>query len=64
VAIFAFFFRQDWLAREKQIARLAREERLAELPIRLASGKTLRLGALRGWVRAHGVTGTQDVSVD
>lgn len=58
IAVFAFFFRQDWKAREKQLARLQREETLGALPIRLASGKSLTLGDLRGSARVVVAAGT------
>ncbi|GLC37803.1 hypothetical protein PLESTB_001478300 [Pleodorina starrii] len=51
VALFAYLFNLDWQAREKQLARLQREETLGALPIRLASGKVLRLTELRGSAR-------------
>lgn len=44
-AIFAFLFRNDWIAREKQMARLQREERLGALKLVLANGK---VGSERG----------------
>ncbi|KXZ48166.1 hypothetical protein GPECTOR_30g262 [Gonium pectorale] len=58
-ALFAFFFNQDWQARNKQIARLTREERLGALPIRLASGKSLSLATLRGNARVVIAAGTR-----
>ncbi len=45
-------------AREKQLARLQREETLGALPIRLASGKSLTLGDLRGSARVVVAAGT------
>ncbi len=38
-------------ARQKQIARLTREERLAALQIELSNKKTVRLGQLRKFAR-------------
>ncbi|KAG2435565.1 hypothetical protein HYH02_011859 [Chlamydomonas schloesseri] len=59
VALFAYFFYQDWKAREKQIARLTREETLGALPIRLSSGKMLALNDLRGTARVVLAAGTR-----
>eukprot|EP00775_Hariotina_reticulata_P003194 gene3194-3472_t len=59
VLLFAFLFRQDWKARGKQLARLAREEALASLQIQLANNKRLRLGDLQGTSRVVVVAGTQ-----
>ena len=46
-------------ARDKQMARLTREEKLGALSIQLANGKVLRLSALRGSARCVVVAGTQ-----
>lgn len=46
-------------AREKQIARLTREEKLGALSFKLASGKTRSMAALRGSARVVLVAGTQ-----
>lgn len=46
-------------ARDKQMARLAREEALAGLPLQLANGKRLRVGALQGASRVVIAAGTQ-----
>jgi hypothetical protein len=46
-------------AREKQMARLAREEALAGLTVQLGSGKRIRLGDLQGSSRVVIVAGTQ-----
>ncbi|GIL85550.1 hypothetical protein Vretimale_13373 [Volvox reticuliferus] len=59
IALFAFLFKLDWEAREKQLARLQREETLGALPIRLASGKTLTLADLRGSARVVLAAGTR-----
>ncbi|WIA12497.1 hypothetical protein OEZ85_012530 [Tetradesmus obliquus] len=59
VALFAWLFSQDWKARDKQMARLAREEALAGLPLQLANGKRLRVGALQGASRVVIAAGTQ-----
>ncbi|GLI66510.1 hypothetical protein VaNZ11_010343 [Volvox africanus] len=60
IALFAFLFKLDWEAREKQLARLQREETLGALPIRLASGKTLTLAGLRGSARVVLAAGTRN----
>lgn len=49
----------SWQAREKQVARIAREEALGALQVRLASGKRLRLADLQGTSRVVLVVGTQ-----
>eukprot|EP00878_Enallax_costatus_P011512 GHUV01012018.1.p1 GENE.GHUV01012018.1~~GHUV01012018.1.p1 ORF type:complete len:283 (+),score=66.18 GHUV01012018.1:218-1066(+) len=59
VGIFSFLFSRDWQAREKQMARLAREEALASLPVQLANGKRLKLGDLQSSSRVVVVAGTQ-----
>jgi hypothetical protein len=46
-------------AREKQMARLAREEALASLTVQLGNGKRVRLGDLQGTSRVVIVAGTQ-----
>ncbi|KAI8465812.1 MAG: hypothetical protein J3K34DRAFT_461212 [Monoraphidium minutum] len=51
VAIFAFLFRQDWMARQKQLARLGRESALAAQRVRLANGKRVALRDLQGTSR-------------
>eukprot|EP00884_Botryococcus_braunii_P018390 jgi/Botrbrau1/5234/Bobra.0172s0096.1 len=55
---FGFLFRQDLLAREKQIARLTREENLGALSVVLASGKRVRLSEMRSFARVVLVAGT------
>lgn len=57
--IFGLLFRADWAARDKQLARLAREEALGALPVALANGKNLPLAALRGTARPVLVAGTR-----
>jgi hypothetical protein len=57
--IFGLLFRADWSARDKQLARIAREEALGELPVALANGKNLPLAALRGSARPVLVAGTR-----
>ncbi|EIE24367.1 hypothetical protein COCSUDRAFT_83671 [Coccomyxa subellipsoidea C-169] len=48
---FAFFLRRDLQARDKQIARLTREERLGALPLSLANGRRVKVGQLRSFSR-------------
>ncbi|KAF6248578.1 hypothetical protein COO60DRAFT_1648754 [Scenedesmus sp. NREL 46B-D3] len=64
VALFAWLFSQDWKARDKQMARLAREEALAALTVQLGNGKRVRLGDLQGASRAVIVAGTQQQVTD
>jgi hypothetical protein len=59
VTIFGLLLRRELQARDKQLARLQREERLGALRLRLASGKVLQLSELRGSIRAVVVAGTQ-----
>ncbi|KAK9906905.1 hypothetical protein WJX75_009966 [Coccomyxa subellipsoidea] len=49
--VFAFFLRRDLQARDKQIARLTREERLGALPLTLANGRRVKVGQLRSFSR-------------
>lgn len=58
VGLFGFLFRRDWQAREKQMARLAREEQLANQQVQLANGKRLRLVDLQGTSRVVLAAGT------
>lgn len=51
IAIFGYLLKRDLDAREKQIARMTREEDLGSLQIELANKKTLRLAQLRQFVR-------------
>ncbi len=48
----------DLKARDKQMARLGREESLSECQVQLANGKKLRLAQLRGSVRVVVCAGT------
>jgi hypothetical protein len=57
--LFGLLFRADWQARDKQMARIAREEALGDLPLALANGKNLPLAALRGSARPVLVAGTK-----
>ena len=56
----AFLLRGDLKARDKQIARISREESLAGLRIELSSGKTLPLGRLRSFCRPVMFYGTAE----
>lgn len=60
IATFAFLLKRDLKARDKQVARLQREERLGALQIELASGKVLRLTQLRGFARVVLFAGTSE----
>ena len=51
IAIFGFLLKRDLDARDKQIARMTREETLGSLQIELANKKTLRLAQLRQFAR-------------
>jgi Low psii accumulation1 / Rep27 len=53
-----FFLKRDLDAREKQMARLLREDALGACRLELANGKLLRLGQLRGAARPVIVAGT------
>lgn len=46
-------------ARDKQMARLTREEKLGKLLVRLSSGKAMPLSALRGSARVVIAAGTR-----
>ncbi|KAK9845516.1 hypothetical protein WJX81_008419 [Elliptochloris bilobata] len=58
VTVFALLFRSDYKAREKQMARLGREEGLSALSLRLATGKRIKLAQLRSFARVVLVAGT------
>ncbi len=49
--LMVYFWRRDEAARQKQMARISREETLGALRVTLASKKTVRLQALRGFAR-------------
>ena len=51
VAVFAWLLRGDLKARDKQMARLLREEKLGIQQLELANRKTLKLSQLRGFSR-------------
>lgn len=55
-----FFLFRDIQAREKQMARLMREDALGACQLELSSGKLLRLGQLRGAARPVIVAGTTE----
>jgi Low psii accumulation1 / Rep27 len=56
--VFGLLFRSDWQARDKQLARLAREEKLASLQLQLANGKRLAVRDLQDSARCVVVAGT------
>lgn len=60
LTICGFLLKGDLDAREKQMARLMREDQLGTCQIELANGKILRLGQLRGSVRPVIVVGTEE----
>lgn len=51
VAVFVWLVRRDLAARDKQMTRLLREEKLGILQIELANKKTLKLSQLRSFSR-------------
>lgn len=51
VALFVWLVRRDLAARDKQMTRLLREEKLGILQIELANRKTLKLSQLRSFSR-------------
>lgn len=51
ILIFGYLLKRDLDARNKQIARMTREEDLGSLQIELANKKTLRLAQLRQFAR-------------
>ena len=51
IGVFGFLLKRDLDARDKQIARMTREEDLGSLQIELANKKTLRLAQLRQFAR-------------
>ena len=60
LTICGYLLKGDLDAREKQMARLMREDQLGTCQIELANGKILRLGQLRGSVRPVIVVGTEE----
>lgn len=55
-----FFLQRDLQAREKQMARLLREDQLGACQIELANKRILRLGQLRGAARPVIIVGTHE----
>ncbi len=58
LALMIFLWRRDEAARQKQMARISREETLGALRVQLATQKTIRLQAFRGFARVVIVAGT------
>jgi hypothetical protein len=58
LALMVFLWRRDEAARQRQMARISREETLAALRVQLSSQKTVRLAALRGFARVVVVAGS------
>lgn len=50
-ALFAFLFSRDKAAQDKQIARIAREEKLGALQLELSNKRMLRMQQLRSFAR-------------
>ena len=50
-AAFAFLWKKDEEAKEKQMSRIGREERLGGLKVELTTGKIVRMQSLRGFSR-------------
>ena len=57
LAVCLFFYRKEEEARQRQMARIDREEQLAKLRVELVNGRTTRLSALRGFARVVLVAG-------
>lgn len=64
LAVCAYFVRGDLQAREKQLARLMREDELGACQLELANGRMLRLAQLRGFARAVMIAGTPQQVAD
>lgn len=60
LALFVFLYKREDAAREKQMARIGREERLGRLRCELAGGKSVRLEDLRGFSRVVVVCGDEE----
>jgi len=60
LAVFAFLYTREEKAKEKQMARIGREERLGRLRLELAGGRSVRLEDLRGFSRAVIVSGDEE----
>jgi len=50
-ALFAFLWKKDEEAKQKQMSRIGREERLGGLKVELTTGKIVRMQSLRGFSR-------------
>ena len=59
LATFAWLYAREEAARERQMARIGREERLGRLRVELAGGKTVRLEDLRSFSRVVVVSGDE-----
>eukprot|EP01024_Parvocaulis_polyphysoides_P035499 TRINITY_DN3144_c0_g1_i3.p3 TRINITY_DN3144_c0_g1~~TRINITY_DN3144_c0_g1_i3.p3 ORF type:complete len:314 (-),score=39.68 TRINITY_DN3144_c0_g1_i3:1519-2424(-) len=60
VGVFLILFRGDWQARQKQIARIMREDTLARQKVELSNGKVIQLGLLRSLSRPVIIAGTPE----
>jgi len=60
LATFGFLYKREDEARERQMARIGREERLGRLRCELAGGKGVRLEQLRGFSRVVVVSGNAE----
>lgn len=60
IGVCGYLLRGDLQAREKQMARLLREDQLGMCQVELANKKVLRLGQLRGAARPVIVVGSQE----
>ena len=59
LALFGFLYAREEDARERQMARIGREERLGRLRVELAGGKAVRLEDLRSFSRVVVVSGDE-----
>merc|ERR1719258_845722 len=59
LAAFAYLFTIERGAQQKQLARLKREESLAELKVELGNGKLVNLGMLRDFARVVVIAGDE-----
>lgn len=60
VSLFAFLYKRDTDAREKQIARLLREDQLGDCQLQLSNNRVLRLTQLRSFSRPVMLVGTAE----
>jgi len=60
VSLFSFLYKRDTDAREKQIARLLREDQLGDCQLQLSNNKVLRLTQLRSFSRPVMLVGTAE----